>query len=91
MAAPFVNGNVYVKVGATGTLIAMTRECQSCCKGKGFYENCVKPIADIISQGVKPHNDPAFNDKYDDHLNNNKTGNWLPGSSGYFKRIKFHE
>lgn len=81
-----VSGTPKIKAGAFIIIEQMNSACQQCCQGKGFYKNCIKPLQNVCSEAIKPHNDVAFNDHYDDHINNkdHKTGRWHaePNKSG---------
>ena len=68
IAKDSVVGSPKIKAGAYVLIAQMQGACQQCCQGKGFYENCVKPIKNFLSNGIKPHNDPAF-DGLEDHIN----------------------
>lgn len=78
MTAPFVNGNVYVRFGGAAGIAGLVKGCQKCCRDKGFWENCAKPVATVLKQAMQAHDDAAFNDHYDDHINNQNpiTGAW---------------
>lgn len=62
-----VEGSKKVKVVSFGAIEAAKRFCIKCCQGGGFYENCVKPLLKYC----QAPQDPAFNDRWDDRLNEN--------------------
>lgn len=92
LRAIIINGSRKVRFGATLSVEALNSQCKKCCQGKGFYENCVKPLQHYINTP----SDPAFNDHYDDYLNNwdVNSGKWaqdhLRRHKEYWDRIYNH-
>ncbi len=85
-AAACSSGSLTLKASIAALLNQLNKQCKECCKGKGFFENCIKPLQKYIQQPT----DPAFPDHYDDMNNRNQnTGQWA--QDHYNKTNKFWE
>jgi hypothetical protein len=60
----FIDGNIPLKIFLTHTITYARSKCEKCCKGSGFYVNCVKPLEQFFRC---PH-DPLFPDDVDEFL-----------------------
>lgn len=65
-AMMFLRGNNVVRGLTVIGVKRLYAGCKSCCKGKGFYKNCIEPLQKYIQQ---PH-DHMFPDESDDIINN---------------------
>ena len=64
----FVSGNKLIRgITVVGVKKLFTR-CKSCCKGKGFYKNCIE----TLQKYIQPPHDHMFPDESDDLINNYK-------------------